>query len=145
MEQHIGANVVRTVAMGSTDGLQSGDKAVDTGTAISVPVGQETLAAFLMFWAMLWMAEKKLRPNKRYPIHRPSPKFADQSNSTEILETGIKVIDLICPIVKGGKVGMFGGAGVGKTVVIQELIHNIASEHGGYSGFCRRGRTNPRR
>jgi len=136
VEQHTGANVVRTVAMGSTDGLQRGDKAIDTGAAISVPVGQETLGRIFNVLGDVVDGGKEVKTEKRYPIHRPAPKFVDQSNSTEILETGIKVIDLICPIVKGGKVGMFGGAGVGKTVVIQELIHNIASEHGGYSVFA---------
>jgi len=135
-EQHIGSNVVRCVAMGTTDGLKRGDKAVDTGAAISVPVGQETLGRIFNVLGEVVDGGAPVKTEKKYPIHRPAPKFVDQSNSTEILETGIKVIDLICPIVKGGKVGMFGGAGVGKTVVIQELIHNIASEHGGYSVFA---------
>ncbi|MFA5109066.1 MAG: F0F1 ATP synthase subunit beta [Patescibacteria group bacterium] len=135
-EQHIGSNLVRCVAMGSTDGLRRGDKVIDTGAAISVPVGQETLGRIFNVLGEVVDGGKPVKTEKKYPIHRPAPKFVDQSNSTEILETGIKVIDLICPIVKGGKVGMFGGAGVGKTVVIQELIHNIASEHGGYSVFA---------
>ncbi len=135
-EQHIGSNIVRTVAMGSTDGLKRGDKVIDTGAAISVPVGQETLGRIFNVLGDVVDGGAPVKTEKKYPIHRPAPKFVDQSNSTEILETGIKVIDLICPIVKGGKVGMFGGAGVGKTVVIQELIHNIASEHGGYSVFA---------
>ncbi len=136
VEQHIGSNVVRCVAMGSTDGLKRGDKATDTGAAISVPVGQETLGRIFNVLGDVVDGGAPVNTEKKYPIHRPAPKFVDQSNSMEILETGIKVIDLICPIVKGGKVGMFGGAGVGKTVVIQELIHNIASEHGGYSVFA---------
>jgi F-type H+-transporting ATPase subunit beta len=136
VEQHIGSNIVRTVAMGSTDGLKRGDKAIDTGAPISVPVGAETLGRIFNVLGDVVDGGKPVKTEKRYPIHRPAPKFVDQSISAEILETGIKVIDLICPIVKGGKVGMFGGAGVGKTVVIQELIHNIASEHGGYSVFA---------
>ena len=136
VEQHIGSNVVRTVAMGSTDGLKRDDKAYDTGAPISVPVGPETLGRIFNVLGEVVDGGPEVKTGKKYPIHRPAPKFVDQSNSTEILETGIKVIDLICPIVKGGKVGMFGGAGVGKTVVIQELIHNIASEHGGYSVFA---------
>jgi len=135
-EQHIGSNVVRCIAMGSTDGLKRGDKVHDTGMAISVPVGKETLGRIFNVLGEVVDGGEPVKTAKKYPIHRPAPKFVDQSNSTEILETGIKVIDLICPIVKGGKVGMFGGAGVGKTVVIQELIHNIASEHGGYSVFA---------
>jgi F-type H+-transporting ATPase subunit beta len=136
VEQHIGSNIVRCVAMGSTDGLKRGDKVHDTGAAISVPVGQETLGRIFNVLGDVVDGGPEVKTEKKYPIHRAAPKFVDQSNSMEILETGIKVIDLICPIVKGGKVGMFGGAGVGKTVVIQELIHNIASEHGGYSVFA---------
>ncbi len=136
VEQHIGSNLVRTVAMGSTDGLKRGDKAIDTGTPISIPVGAETLGRIFNVLGETVDGGKPVKADKKYPIHRPAPKFVDQSIKAEILETGIKVIDLICPIVKGGKVGMFGGAGVGKTVVIQELIHNIASEHGGYSVFA---------
>lgn len=136
VEQHIGSNLVRTVAMGSTDGLKRGDKAIDTGAPISIPVGQETLGRIFNVLGETVDGGQPVKTGKKYPIHRPAPKFVDQSIKAEILETGIKVIDLICPIVKGGKVGMFGGAGVGKTVVIQELIHNIASEHGGYSVFA---------
>lgn len=136
VEQHIGSNLVRTVAMGSTDGLRRGDKAIDTGAAISVPVGPETLGRIFDVLGNTVDGGAAVKTDKKYPIHRPAPKFVDQSNSSEILETGIKVIDLICPIVKGGKVGMFGGAGVGKTVVILELIRNIAAEHGGYSVFA---------
>ena len=136
VEQHIGSNVVRTVAMGSTDGLRRGDSVLDTGAPISVPVGEETLGRIFNVLGEAVDGGDTPKTKKKYGIHRPAPKFVDQSDSIEILETGIKVIDLICPIVKGGKVGMFGGAGVGKTVVIQELIHNIASEHGGYSVFA---------
>jgi F-type H+-transporting ATPase subunit beta len=134
--QHTGSNLVRTIAMGTTDGLKRGDEAVDSGSPISVPVGKETLGRIFNVLGEVVDGGAPVKTEKRYPIHRVAPKFTDQSNQTEILETGIKVIDLICPIVKGGKVGMFGGAGVGKTVIIQELIHNIASEHGGYSVFA---------
>lgn len=136
VEQHIGSNIVRCVAMGTTDGLKRGDKANDTGAAISVPVGTETLGRIFNVLGDIVDGGAPVKTDKKYPIHRPAPKFVEQSIKAEVLETGIKVIDLICPIVKGGKVGMFGGAGVGKTVVIQELIHNIASEHGGYSVFA---------
>jgi F-type H+-transporting ATPase subunit beta len=136
VEQHIGSNIVRCVAMGTTDGLRRGDKAIDTGGPISVPVGEETLGRIFNVLGDVVDGGEAPKTDKKYGIHRPAPKFVDQSSNIEILETGIKVIDLICPIVKGGKVGMFGGAGVGKTVVIQELIHNIASEHGGYSVFA---------
>jgi len=136
VEQHTGSNIVRCIAMGSTDGLRRGDEVIDTEAAISVPVGKETLGRIFNVLGDTVDGGAPVKTEKKYPIHRPAPKFVDQSNSTEILETGIKVIDLICPIVKGGKVGMFGGAGVGKTVIIQELIHNIASEHGGYSVFA---------
>jgi len=136
VEQHIGSNVVRCVAMGTNDGLKRNDEAVDTGAAISVPVGIETLGRIFNVLGDVVDGGAPVKTEKKYPIHRPAPKFVDQSIKAEVLETGIKVIDLICPIVKGGKVGMFGGAGVGKTVVIQELIHNIASEHGGYSVFA---------
>ncbi|MEK7569180.1 MAG: F0F1 ATP synthase subunit beta [Patescibacteria group bacterium] len=135
-EQHIGSNVARTIAMTSTDGLKRGDKVTDTGASISVPVGKNTLGRIFDVLGNPVDGKPAPQTEKRYSIHRPAPKFTEQSTSAEILETGIKVIDLICPIVKGGKVGMFGGAGVGKTVVIMELIHNIASEHGGYSVFA---------
>ena len=136
VEQHIGSGVVRTIAMSSTDGLKRGDEVFNTGKFISTPVGEETLGR--IFNVIGEPVDKKPISDKiaREPIHRPAPEFVDQSTKAEILETGIKVIDLIAPIVKGGKVGMFGGAGVGKTVVIMELIHNIASEHGGYSVFA---------
>lgn len=136
VEQHIGSNMVRTVAMGSTDGLQRGAAVLDTGAPISMPVGKETLGRIFNVLGEAIDGGEAPKADKRYSIHRQAPKFTEQSSSVEILETGIKVIDLICPIVKGGKVGLFGGAGVGKTVVILELIHNIASEHGGYSVFA---------
>jgi len=136
VQQHTGSNMVRTIAMGSTDGLARNVGAASTGAPISVPVGPKTLGR--MFDALGNPLDNKepVVTEKRYPIHRSAPKFTEQSTKEEILETGIKVIDLICPIVKGGKVGMFGGAGVGKTVVIMELIRNIAQEHGGYSVFA---------
>ncbi|MBQ4192846.1 MAG: F0F1 ATP synthase subunit beta [Clostridia bacterium] len=132
---HVGDDVVRCVAMSSTDGLQRGTEAIDTGRGITVPVGPETLGR--MFNVLGEPVDEQPAPEtaERWEIHRPAPTYEEQSVNTEILETGIKVIDLICPYTKGGKVGLFGGAGVGKTVVIQELIHNIATEHGGYSVF----------
>lgn len=136
VSQHLGLNEVRTIAMDTTDGLFRGQEVAATGGPISVPVGPEVLGR--MFDVTGNAIDEKADPKtkKRYPIHREAPTFKEQSQKTEILETGIKVIDLICPFLKGGKVGLFGGAGVGKTVVIQELIHNIASEHGGYSIFA---------
>lgn len=136
VEQHIGDNTVRSVAMDSTDGLSRGMEVTNTGLPISVPVGGNTLGR--MFNVLGEPIDgKKLDATKTYlPIHRKAPDFVSQATKVEILETGIKVIDLICPVLKGGKVGLFGGAGVGKTVVIQELIHNIASNHGGYSVFA---------
>ncbi len=133
---HLGLNEIRTIAMSSTDGLSRGDEVIDTGAPISMPVGMETLGR--MFDVVGNAIDEKPYPKttKRLPIHRSAPTFAEQSPKTEVLETGIKVIDLMCPFLKGGKVGLFGGAGVGKTVVIQELIRNIASEHGGYSVFA---------
>ncbi|HRH21850.1 MAG TPA: F0F1 ATP synthase subunit beta [bacterium] len=136
VEQHLGNGIVRTIAMGTTDGLKRGDKVIDTGEPISVPVGPDTLGRIFDVLGNTIDGGAPVATKDRSAIHRSAPKFVEQSNKIEILETGIKVIDLICPIVKGGKVGMFGGAGVGKTVVIMELIHNIASEHGGYSVFA---------
>ena len=135
-QQHLGSNLVRTVAMGATDGLKREQEVVDTGQPITVPVGKETLGRMLNVLGEPLDDGEPIATKKRYPIHRPAPDFKDQSTEVEILETGVKVIDLICPIVKGGKVGMFGGAGVGKTVIIMELIRNIAKEHGGYSVFA---------
>ncbi len=136
VEQHLGSNTVRTVAMGSTDGLSRNVEVLATGEPISVPVGPQTLGRMFNVLGEPLDEKEPFITKKRYPIHREAPKFIEQSTKTEILETGIKVIDLICPIVKGGKVGMFGGAGVGKTVIIMELIRNIATEHGGYSVFA---------
>jgi len=136
VQQHLGGGMVRAVAMGATDGLEREREAIDTGNPISVPVGKETLGRMFNLLGEPVDGLKECKTKKRYPIHRPAPKFIDQSTKTEILETGIKVIDLICPIVKGGKVGLFGGAGVGKTVIIMELIRNIATEHGGFSVFA---------
>ncbi len=137
-EFHIGDKTVRTVALDSTDGLERGMEVTDTGSAITTPVGAEVLGKIFNVLGdrIDGGEEKEVAKAKRLPIHREAPSFADQSTKVEVLETGIKVIDLICPVVKGGKVGLFGGAGVGKTVVIQELIHNIAQEHGGYSVFA---------
>ncbi len=136
VQQHTGSNTVRTVAMDSTDGLKRGADVADTGAPISVPVGKETLGRMLNVLGEPIDGQPAVKAKKQYPIHREAPKFTEQSTQTQVLETGIKVIDLICPIVKGGKVGLFGGAGVGKTVVIMELIRNIATEHGGYSVFA---------
>lgn len=135
--QHIGDNVTRCIAMSSTDGLTRGMEAEDTGAPISVPVGPETLGR--VFNVLGETVDHNPAPvgNKEFwPIHRPAPKFDDQETATDILETGIKVVDLIAPYSRGGKVGLFGGAGVGKTVLIMELIHNIATQHGGYSVFA---------
>ncbi len=136
VQQHLDGSSVRTVAMGSTDGLRRGTPVVDTGGAITVPVGPETLGRMFDVLGNPIDGMPAVKTKKRYPIHRKAPDFVDQSTETEILETGIKVIDLICPILKGGKVGLFGGAGVGKTVVVKELIRNIAEEHGGFSVFA---------
>ncbi|MEX2029280.1 MAG: F0F1 ATP synthase subunit beta [Candidatus Paceibacterota bacterium] len=135
VEQHLGGNIVRTVAMDSTDGLARGMAVVNTGAPISVPVGKEVLGR--MFNVLGSPIDNgKALSGATSSIHKQAPEYVAQSTKVEILETGIKVIDLICPVLKGGKVGLFGGAGVGKTVVIQELIHNIASNHGGYSVFA---------
>lgn len=135
-EQHLGGGLVRTVAMDSTDGLARGMEVLNTGAPISVPVGSVTLGRIFNVLGESIDDGKPVVAEKKLPIHRKAPEYVKQSTKVEILETGIKVIDLICPILKGGKVGLFGGAGVGKTVVIQELIHNIASNHGGYSIFA---------
>jgi len=136
VQQHIGSNVVRTLAMGTTDGLKRGIKAHNTGAGIKVPVGEKVLGRMFDILGTPIDSKETPQTDKKYEIHRTAPKFTEQSSKAEILETGIKVIDLMCPILKGGKVGLFGGAGVGKTVIIQELIHNIAQEHGGYSVFA---------
>jgi F-type H+-transporting ATPase subunit beta len=135
--QHIGNNIVRCVSMQSTDGLVRGLEAVDTGSPISVPVGEQTLGhIFNLLGKMLDTDNPLPEPDKRWVIHRPAPPFIEKLPATQIFETGIKVIDLLAPYAKGGKIGLFGGAGVGKTVVIMELINNIAKEHGGYSVFA---------
>ena len=134
--QHIGDNIARCIAMASTDGLERGMEAVDTGSPITVPVGEECLGR--IFNLLGEPVDNMPAPDKkveRWPIHRPAPSFDEQETTTEILETGIKVVDLICPYAKGGKIGLFGGAGVGKTVLIMELINNVAKQHGGLSVF----------
>ncbi len=133
--QHLGDDIVRCIAMSATEGLVRGMEAVDTGAPISVPVGEQTLGR--IFNVTGQAVDGKPDPQvEKWPIHREAPSFEEQSTSAEILETGIKVVDLICPYLKGGKIGLFGGAGVGKTVLIQELIRNIATEHGGFSVFA---------
>ncbi len=134
--QHIGDDVVRCVSLSSTEGLCRGMKAIDTGAPITVPVGPEVLGRLFNVIGQTIDEKGPVGTTKTSPIHKPAPKFADQSTKSEIYETGIKVIDLIAPYTKGGKVGLFGGAGVGKTVLIQELINNIAREHGGISVFA---------
>ena len=133
--QHIGDNVVRCIAMSSTDGLQRGTEATDTGAPISVPVGDKCLGRVFNLLGQAIDNKPEAETEEKWPIHRPAPSYEEQQPATEILETGIKVIDLICPYAKGGKIGLFGGAGVGKTVLIQELIYNIATAHNGYSVF----------
>ena len=135
--QHLGDSVTRCIAMSSTDGLTRGMEAEDTGAPISVPVGEGTLGR--IFNVLGQTVDKDPAPVNAaayWPIHRPAPEFEDQETSAQVLETGIKVVDLIAPYSRGGKIGLFGGAGVGKTVLIMELIHNIATEHGGYSVFA---------
>ncbi len=134
--QHLGNNRVRTVAMGPTEGLVRGMKALDTGAPIKTPVGKEVLGRVINVLGKPVDYRGPIEAKEEWPIHRPAPSFEEQSTTTEILETGIKVIDLLEPYCKGGKTGLFGGAGVGKTVVIMELIRNIAIEHGGVSVFC---------
>ena len=133
--QHLGDDTVRCIALGPTDGLVRGMDAVATGAPISVPVGEETLGRIFNVLGEPIDNGEAPKTEERMPIHRPAPTFEEQATSSEMLETGIKVVDLLCPYQRGGKIGLFGGAGVGKTVLIQELIHNIATEHGGYSVF----------
>jgi F-type H+-transporting ATPase subunit beta len=133
---HLDADTVRAVAMASTDGLARHTKVTATGAPISIPVGEAVLGRLLDVTGQPIDGKGDIASETHYPIHRPAPTFAEQSTATQLFETGIKVIDLICPITRGGKVGLFGGAGVGKTVLIQELIRNIAAEHGGYSVFA---------
>lgn len=133
--QHIGDNVVRCIAMSSTDGLRRGTEAVDTGAPISVPVGENCLGRVFNLLGQTIDGKAPVADAERWPIHRSAPDYDEQEPATEILETGIKVVDLICPYAKGGKIGLFGGAGVGKTVLIMELINNVAKAHGGISVF----------
>ena len=135
VQQHLGEDRVRSVAMDSTDGLVRGMPVIDTGAPISVPVGPEVLGRMISITGNVIDGKGELKTEKKYPIHRPAPQFSKLSTTKDMFETGIKVIDLIQPFTKGGKTGLFGGAGVGKTVIIQELIHNIAIHHGGYSVF----------
>ncbi len=134
--QHIGDNTARCIAMSSTDGLVRGEKALDTGKCISVPVGDATLGRMFNLLGEPIDNGEPIKAEEYWEIHRPAPSYEDQEGATTILETGIKVIDLICPYAKGGKIGLFGGAGVGKTVIIMELINNIAKQHGGLSVFA---------
>ncbi|QNI04614.1 F0F1 ATP synthase subunit beta [Halomonas sp. SH5A2] len=136
VQQQLGDGVVRTIAMGSTEGLKRGMDVADTGAAISVPVGKATLGRIMNVLGEPIDEAGEIGEDERMPIHRKAPGYADQAASEELLETGIKVIDLVCPFAKGGKVGLFGGAGVGKTVNMMELIRNIATEHSGYSVFA---------
>lgn len=136
VQQHLGSNNVRTIAMSTTDGLERGQEVISNNKPISVPVGPETLGRMFNVTGDPIDGLGNAKTKKTYPIHRPAPEFTKQTTKSEVLETGIKVIDLICPFLRGGKVGLFGGAGVGKTVIIQELIRNIAQEHGGYSMFA---------
>lgn len=136
VEQHIGNNRVRCLALCPTDGLQRGNEATDTGTSVSVPVGKATLGRLFNVFGEPLDNLGSVSTNDRLPIHRPAPTLEEQESTAQMLETGIKVIDLITPFTRGGKIGAYGGAGVGKTVIIQELIHNIATEHGGYSVFA---------
>ena len=133
--QHIGQDTVRCIAMESTDGLVRGMKAVDTGSPITVPVGDKNLGRIFNLLGQPVDNKPAVEGEERWPIHRPAPSYEEQQSTTEILETGIKVVDLIAPFAKGGKIGLFGGAGVGKTVIIMELINNIAKQHGGISVF----------
>src|SRR5438045_5871046 len=134
--QHLGENTVRAVAMDTTDGLVRGAEAVDTGGPIAVPVGPETLGRILNVIGEPVDERGPVNATRTSPIHKPAPDFVDQSTEAEILITGIKVVDLLAPYARGGKIGLFGGAGVGKTVIIMELINNIAKAHGGYSVFA---------
>jgi F-type H+-transporting ATPase subunit beta len=136
VQQHLGANEVRTVAMDATDGLRRGLEAIDTGAPIVVPVGRPTLGRIFNVTGDPIDQKGSVIGEKYYPIHRPAPAFEEQVTEPQFFETGMKVVDLVAPFTKGGKVGVFGGAGVGKTVIIQELIRSVATEHGGYSVFC---------
>ncbi|HVH91223.1 MAG TPA: F0F1 ATP synthase subunit beta, partial [Candidatus Acidoferrum sp.] len=133
--QHLGENTVRCVAMDTTEGLVRGMDAMDTGTGITVPVGAETLGRVLNVIGEPVDEQGPVNAKKSYPIHRPTPEFVDQETKVQAFETGIKVVDLLAPYARGGKIGLFGGAGVGKTVILMELINNVAMKHGGYSVF----------
>ena len=136
IQQHLGGGVARAIAMSSVEGLKRGMTVTDTGSPITVPVGAGVLGRIFDVTGRPVDNKGEVKFDKRYPIHRPAPALVDQDTKAQILETGIKVIDLICPFIKGGKAGAFGGAGVGKTVVILELINNIAKAHGGFSVFA---------
>ena len=137
VQQHLGDDRVRAIAMDATDGLQRGDEVIDTGGPITVPVGEATLGRiFNLLGEPIDELDEEVKADDYWPIHRPAPDVEDLTPTQEILETGIKVVDLLAPYPKGGKVGLFGGAGVGKTVLIQELIRTIAEEHEGLSAFC---------
>ena len=136
VQQHLGGNRVRCVALGSTDGLVRGMKAVDTGSPVSVPVGKETLGRVFNLLGEPIDGRGPVNVTERRPIHREPPAFSDLTPKSEVFETGIKVMDLLTPLVRGGKAGLFGGAGLGKTVILQELIARIASSHGGFSVFA---------
>ena len=141
--QHLGENAVRTVAMDSTDGLVRGVEVKDTGEFITTPVGDAVLGRILNVIGQPVDELGEVNAQERWPIHRPAPLFDELETQTEMFETGLKVIDLLAPYSKGGKTGLFGGAGVGKTVLIMELINNVAQQHGGYSVFSGVGRTHP--
>src|SRR3546814_541183 len=134
--QHLGENTVRTIAMDSTEGLVRGQEVLDTGDAITIPVGDETLGRIMNVVGEAVDEAGPIKTAEKRPIHAPAPSYVDQSTEAEILVTGIKVVDLLAPYAKGGKIGLFGGAGVGKTVLIMELINNVAKAHGGYSVFA---------
>ncbi|OGY28297.1 MAG: F0F1 ATP synthase subunit beta [Candidatus Woykebacteria bacterium RBG_19FT_COMBO_43_10] len=136
VQQHLGDSVIRSVSLGATNGLKRGQDVADTGKTISVPVGEETLGRIFNVVGEVIDNKGPVKTKKQLPIHRSAPSLIEQETKQEVLETGIKVIDLVAPFIKGGKIGVFGGAGVGKTVIIMELIHNIATEHGGYSVFA---------
>ena len=136
VQQHLGESRVRAVSMQPTDGMVRGMKAIDTGAPISVPVGREMLGRIVNVIGQPVDEKGPIGASKSYPIHRPAPLFDDQNTNLEMFETGIKVVDLLEPYLRGGKIGLFGGAGVGKTVIIQELINNIATKHGGFSVFA---------
>ena len=143
--QHLGESQVRAVAMAATDGLTRGMAVIDTGGPISIPVGKETLGRIINITGEPVDKMGPIKTDKLYPIHRPAPSFEQQSTKVEMFETGIEVVDLLEPYTRGGKTGLFGGAGVGKTVLIQELINNIAKQHGGISVFAGVGESNTNR